>query len=122
MQRFQAKRVRNPSAAARAAGWIDLGASGELRLPSAAHRRVVLAGVPAATAADVGTRALLALGADDHDRADAHSWAGALRRAEALEVCGRLAVAHERLARAGDAVIAAELAWVFDLVQRRVAP
>jgi len=43
-------------------------------------------------------------------------------KAEALEVCGRLAVAHERLARAGDVVIATELAWVFDLVQRRVAP
>jgi serine/threonine-protein kinase PknK len=94
-------------AAARAAGWIDLGATGELRLPSAAHRRVVLAAVPAATAADVGARALLALGADDHDRADAHSWAGALRRAEALEVCGRPGEAAEILRGVASAATAA---------------
>jgi transcriptional regulator with GAF, ATPase, and Fis domain/Tfp pilus assembly protein PilF len=84
-------------AAARAAGWIDLGATGELRLPSAAHRRVVLAGVPAGTAADIGARALLALGADDHGGADPHSWAGALRWAEALAVCGRPGEAAEIL-------------------------
>ena len=70
-------------AAARAAGWIDLGATGEPRLPSAAHRRVVLAGVPAATAVDVGARALLALGAGEGGRADA------LRRADALAICGQ---------------------------------
>ena len=40
--------------AARAAGWIDLGAGGALRLPSTAHRRVVLASVPAAIGMEVG--------------------------------------------------------------------
>ena len=94
-------------AAARAAGWIDLGATGELRLPSAAHRRVVLAGVPAGTAADIGARALLALGADDHGRADARSWAGALRRAEALAVCGRPGEAAEILRGVASAATAA---------------
>ncbi len=77
-------------AAARAAGWIDLGAAGELRLPSATHRRVVLAGVPAATAAEVGARALQALDTGDRGRADTPGRrADALRRAEALAVCGR---------------------------------
>ena len=50
-------------AAARAAGWLDLGGAGELRLPSAVHRRVVLASVPGAIALEVGARALLALDA-----------------------------------------------------------
>ena len=94
-------------AAARAAGWIDLGATGELRLPSAAHRRVVLAGVLPATAAEVGRRALLALGAGDHERADPQSWAGALRRAEALAVCGRPGEAAEILRGVASAATAA---------------
>ncbi len=83
--------------AARAAGWIDLGAAGELRLPSAAHRRVVLSGVSAATAAEVGGRALRALGADVDSRADAPTGAEALRRADVLAVCGRAGEAAEVL-------------------------
>jgi len=78
-------------AAARAAGWIDLGAAGELRLPSGAHRRVALASVPAARAEEVGVRALLALGAKDHSGADA------LKRVDALAVCGRSGEAAEVL-------------------------
>ena len=77
--------------AARAAGWIDLGAAGELRLPSAAHRRVVLASLPAAISAEVGARALLALETAGHGQADA------LRRADALAVCGRSGEAAEVL-------------------------
>jgi len=43
-----------------------------------------------------------------------------LSKEEAFEVCGRLALAHQALARAGDASAAIELAWVFDLMERRV--
>ncbi len=77
--------------AAQASGWIDLGAAGELRLPSAAHRRVVLASLPAAMAAEVGARVLLALDAEGHGQADA------LRRADALAACGRSGEAAEVL-------------------------
>jgi transcriptional regulator with GAF, ATPase, and Fis domain len=68
---------------ARAAGWIELGVGGELRLPSAAHRRVVLASVPPATALEVGARALRELDAEGAGPADP------LRRAEVLAICGR---------------------------------
>lgn len=43
-----------------------------------------------------------------------------LSREEVFEVCGRLALAHRALARAGDTSAAVELAWVFDLMERRV--
>ena len=76
---------------ARAAGWIELGAAGELRLPSAAHRRVVLASLPAAISAEVGARVLLALDTEGPRQGDA------LRRADALAVCGRSGEAAEVL-------------------------
>jgi hypothetical protein len=41
---------------------------------------------------------------------------------EVLEVCGRLAVAHQALAQCGDGRAAAELAWVFGLLDRRLCP
>ena len=77
--------------AAQASGWIDLGAGGELRLPSAAHRRVVLASLPAAISAEVGARVLLTLGGEGSGQADA------LKRADALAVCGRSGEAAEVL-------------------------
>jgi hypothetical protein len=39
---------------------------------------------------------------------------------EVFEVCGRLALAHQALVREGDTRAAIELAWVFDLIERRV--
>ena len=87
--------------AARAAGWIDLRAAGELRLPSAAHRRVVLASLPSASAAAVGARVLLAL-----DRAG-QGPADALRRVDALAVCGRSGEAAEILRGVAAAATAA---------------
>jgi serine/threonine-protein kinase PknK len=88
-------------AAARAAGWIDLGAAGELRLPSAAHRRVVLASLPSASAAEVGVRVLLALDREGQRPADA------LRRVDALAVCGRSDEAAEILRGVAAAATAA---------------
>jgi hypothetical protein len=44
-----------------------------------------------------------------------------LSKEEVFEVCGRLAVAHQALVREGDPRAATELAWVFDLMERRVA-
>ena len=44
-----------------------------------------------------------------------------LSREEVFDVCGRLALAHQALVRTGDTRAALELAWVFDLVERRVA-
>jgi hypothetical protein len=43
-----------------------------------------------------------------------------LSREEVFEVCGRLALAHQSLIRAGDRGAASELASVFDLMERRV--
>ena len=43
-----------------------------------------------------------------------------LSRDEVFDVCGRLALAHQALVRTGDTRAALELAWVFDLVERRV--
>jgi len=43
-----------------------------------------------------------------------------LSREEVFEVCGRLSLAHQALGRAGNASAAVELAWVFDLMERRV--
>lgn len=43
-----------------------------------------------------------------------------LSRDEVFDVCGRLALAHQALVRTGDSRAALELAWVFDLVERRV--
>ena len=68
---------------ARNAGWLELGVAGDLRLPSAVHRRVALGGVAPAMAVGVGERALRALGADDPRRPDALVVAG--RRDEAAE-------------------------------------
>jgi len=42
-------------------------------------------------------------------------------KGEVLEVCGRLALVHQCLTRAGDGAAATEVAWVFDLLERRVA-
>jgi len=44
-----------------------------------------------------------------------------LSKEEVFEVCGRLALAHQALVREGDPRAATELAWVFDLMERRVA-
>ena len=44
-----------------------------------------------------------------------------LSRDEVFDVCGRLALAHQALVRTGDTRAALELAWVFDLLERRVA-
>jgi hypothetical protein len=44
-----------------------------------------------------------------------------LTKEEVFDVCGRLAVAHQALLRAGDTRSATELVWVFDLIERRVA-
>ena len=71
-------------AMARSAGWLEAGAGAELQLPSAAHRRVVLAGVRGAVAVEVGVRALAALGPGDPRRVDALVVAG--HRDEAAEV------------------------------------
>jgi hypothetical protein len=43
-----------------------------------------------------------------------------LSKEEAFEACGRLALVHQALVRAGDPRAAIELAWVFDLIERRV--
>jgi len=44
-----------------------------------------------------------------------------LSKEEAFEVCGRLALVHQVLVRNGEPPAAIELAWVFDLIERRVA-
>ena len=62
--------------AARAAGWIELGPAGELRLPSAAHRRAALAATDGAAGKRLAARALRRLGSDDPRRADALVVAG----------------------------------------------
>jgi transcriptional regulator with GAF, ATPase, and Fis domain len=88
--------------AARAAAWIDVGPEGALRLPSAAHRRVVLAGVSARAAAEIGAGALKVLGPDDPRRADALVVAGRpVEAAEALRAAAATATAagdHTRAA------------------------
>jgi hypothetical protein len=43
-----------------------------------------------------------------------------LSKEEVFEVCGRLALVHQVLVRDGDPRAAIELAWVFDLIERRV--
>ena len=43
-----------------------------------------------------------------------------LSKEEVFEVCGRLALVHQVLVRDGDPRAAMELAWVFDLIERRV--
>jgi serine/threonine-protein kinase PknK len=61
---------------ARAAGWLEIGADGGVRLPSAAHRRAALAASDAALRQRVAVRALARLAADDPRRADALAAAG----------------------------------------------
>lgn len=85
--------------AARAAGWLELGAGGELRLPSPAHRRVVLASLPPALSAEVGARVLLALDTGRHGQAE-DSQTG--RRARGLRPLGRGGGRSSRPGRSGD--------------------
>ena len=102
--------------AARASGWIELGAAGALGLPSAAHRRVVLANLPATLAAEVGTRALLALDGQGRGQGDA------LKRADALAVCGRAGEAADVLrGLAATATSAGDHARAAGLLERAAA-
>jgi hypothetical protein len=43
-----------------------------------------------------------------------------LSKEEVFEICGRLALAQQAAVREGDGHAATELAWVFDLLERRM--
>ena len=95
-------------ATARNAGWLEVGAGSALHLPSAAHRRVVLAGLAGAAAVEVGVRALGALGPDDPRRVDALVVAG--RRQEAAEALRQEAAAATSAGDHGRAALLLERA------------
>jgi len=44
----------------------------------------------------------------------------ALSKEEVREACGRVALAHRALMRCGEPGAARELAWVFELLERRI--
>ena len=93
-------------AAARSAGWIALGPAGEVRLPSAAHRRAALAAASGSEGKRLAARALRRLGSEDPKRPDALVTAGlpdeaaaALRRAAEADADAdpaRAALLYER--------------------------
>jgi len=82
------------SAAARAAGWLELSADGGVRLPSGAHRRAALAAADQPMRTRVATRVLTVLGVDDPRRADALAATG--KRDEAAAVLRQAAAAAAR--------------------------
>ncbi len=96
--------------AGRGAGWVAVGAGGELALPSSAHGRAALAAVLPALALAVGERALRMLPPGD------------LRRADALAMTGHPAEAAELLRAAGAAAAAAgDHARAASLLERTAA-
>jgi len=94
------------AASGRAAGWLEIAAGGDVRLPSPAHRRAALAAADPKLRARIATRALPHLGEDDPRRADALVAAG--RPADAAAVLRRAAA---QAARAGGAPTRAALLY-----------